>query len=92
MANKFNLEEIDNINEFSRLFLAYIQSDSFILYNYYINTFSYSFSMEPLYMIKYHLKSNYEEFFFTSREISDKYAYQALDEKITIINEKKKII
>ena len=39
-------------------------------------------------MIKYHLKSNYEEFFFTSRGISDKYAFQALDEKITVINEK----
>ena len=39
-------------------------------------------------MIKFHLKSNYEEFFFTSREISDKYAYQAVEEKITVINEK----
>ena len=39
-------------------------------------------------MIQFHLKSNYEEFFFTSREISDKYAYKAVEEKITVINEK----
>ena len=88
LAYKFNIQEIDNINEFSRLFFAYIQLDSFILYNHCIKTLSYSFSMEPLFMIKYHLKSNYEEFFFTSRGISDKYAFQALDEKITVINEK----
>ena len=88
LENKFNIEEINNLNEFSRLFLAYIQLDSFILFNYCINEFSYSFSLENLYMIKFHLKSNYEEFFFTSREISDKYAYQAVEEKITIINEK----
>ena len=88
LANKFNIEEINNLNELSRLFLAYIQFDSFILFNYCINEFSYSFSLENLYMIKFHLKSNYEEFFFTSREISDKYTYQAVEEKITIINEK----
>ena len=45
--------------------------------------------MESLYRIKYQLKSNYEEFFFTTREISDKYAYHTVDEKITVINEKK---
>ena len=44
--------------------------------------------MEPLYKIKFHLKSNYEEFFFTTRDESDEYAYQTIDEKITIINEK----
>lgn len=37
LANKFNIEEINNLNEFSRLFLAYIQQDSYILFNYYIN-------------------------------------------------------
>ena len=88
LANKFNIEEINNLNEFSRLFLAYIQLDSYILFNYCINEYSYSFSLETLYMIQFHLKSNYEEFFFTSRDFSDKYAYQAVEEKITIINEK----
>jgi len=88
LAKEFNINEINNLTEFSRLFLAYMQLDSYILFNYHINQVSYSFSMEPLYLIKYHLKCNYEEFFFTAREISDEYALQAADEKITIINEK----
>ena len=88
LANEFNLNEINNLNEFSRLFLAYIQLDSYILYNHFKNTKSYTFSMEPLYLTKLHLKSNYEEFFFTTRDKSENYTYQALDEKITIINEK----
>ena len=88
LAKEFNINEINNLTEFSRLFLAYLQLDSYILFNYHINQVSYSFSMEPLHLIKYHLKSNYEEFFFTSREKSDEYSFQAPDEKITIINEK----
>ena len=40
--------------------------------------------MEPLYLIKLHLKSNYEEFFFTTRDKSNKFAQQSLDEKVTI--------
>ena len=88
LANKFNLDEINNLNEFSRLFFPYLQLYSYILYNYYANNHRYSFSMEPLYKIKFHLKSNYEEFFFTTRDESDEYAYQTIDEKITIINEK----
>ena len=87
LANEFNLNEINNLNEFSRFFLAYLQLDSLILYNYLIKSKSYTFTMEPLYLIKLHLKSNYEEFFFTTRDKSDKFAQQSLDEKVTIINE-----
>ena len=87
LAKNLNIEEINKLNEFSRFFFAYLQLDSFILYNYCINDFSYSFSMEPLNIMKFHLKSNYDEFFFTTAEIMDKYAFHNLQENITVINE-----
>jgi hypothetical protein len=87
LAKKLNIEEIDKLNEFSRFFFAYLQLDSFISYNYCINDFSYSFSMEPLNIMKFHLKSNYDEFFFTTTEIMNKYAFQSPQENITVINE-----
>ena len=90
LAKEFNINEINNLTEFSRLFLAYMQLDSYVLFNYYINQPSFSFSMEPLNLLKYHLKSNYEEFFFTTREEEmDRCNFQAADEKLTVINEKK---
>ena len=88
LAKDFNLNEINNLTEFSRLFFPYLQLDSYILYNYVIKLLSYSFSMEPLNNIKSHLKWNYEDFFFTTRDESDKLASQEIDVKITTINEK----
>ena len=88
LAHNFNIDEINNFDEFSRLFFAYLQLDSFILYNYFINQNTYSFSLEPLHIMKYHLLQNYDEFYFVTKESSDKYAYQTCDEKITVINEK----
>lgn len=88
LAHNFNIDEIKNLDEFSRLFFAYLQLDSFILFNYYINQTTYSFSLEPLHIMKYHLLQNYDEFYFIIRNSSDKYAYQTCDEKITVINEK----
>jgi hypothetical protein len=64
LADEFNLGEINNINEFIRLFMGYFQLDSCILFNYQLKYNSYSFSIEPLSMVKYHLKSNYEGFQF----------------------------
>ena len=52
------------MNEYSKLFQGYLQIDSNILYNYKINYYSYSLSIEPLFIIKYHLKSNYDAFFY----------------------------
>ena len=37
LDSEFNKKEIKNLNEFSRYFAAYLQLDSFILKNYYIN-------------------------------------------------------
>ena len=88
LAYKFNLEEIRNINEYSRLFSGYLQMDSHILYNYnnLIKNKSYSFSLEPLFVLKYHLISNYEGFFLTEMHNNDVLAWTEVDVRITIIN------
>ena len=62
-AQEFNLKEIENINEYSRLFPAYLQMNSYIFLNYLLNNDSYSLSIEPLFILKKHLMSNYEGFF-----------------------------
>ena len=90
MAVKFNLEEINNINEYSRLFSGYLQMDSYILTNYNIkgeNNQSYTFSIEPLFILKHHLISNYEGFFITERHNNNIIAWTDIDTRITIINE-----
>lgn len=87
LAQNFIIEEIDNINEFSKLFIGYLQMDSIILYNYQIYENSYSLSIEPLFIIKHHLKSNYEGFFLLE-EIDDKIlGWTEKKENVTIINE-----
>ena len=87
VANDFNLEEIKNINEFSRFFSGYLQMDSLILFNYNTGEKSYSFSIEPLFILKHNLASNYEGFFFTENHDNNVIAWTDVDTKITIINE-----
>ena len=87
VAYKFNVEEINNITESSRLFLAYLQMDSYILPNYKINKQkSYSLSIEPLFVVRKHLLQGYENFFLTEESNNNNYAKWIIDEKITIIN------
>ena len=89
LANNFNKEEIKNINIYSRFFSAYLQFDSFILYNYIYKENSFSFSLELDFVMKNNLLSNYEEFIFTSSEdIDDLFSYETLNGKITVIHEK----
>lgn len=89
LANNFNKEEIKNINIYSRFFSAYLQFDSFILYNYIYKENSFSFSLELDFVLKHNLLSNYEEFIFTSSEEPDDiFDYEALNGNITVINEK----
>ena len=87
LAQNFIIEEIDNINEFSRLFIGYLQMDSIILYNYQISENSYSLSIEPLFIIKHHLKSNYEGFFLLEETDDKILGWTEKRENITIINE-----
>ena len=86
VADEFNLEEINNINEFSRLFMGYLQLDSYILYNYQLKYDSYSFSIEPLFIIKYHLKSNYEGFLFLERINNNDLGWTDNQDNVTVIN------
>ena len=86
LAQNFIIEEIDNINEFSRLFIGYLQMDSIILYNYQISENSYSLSIEPLFIIKHHLKSNYEGFFLLEETDDKILGWTEKRENITIIN------
>ena len=88
LAQKFILEEIDNISEFSKLFQGYLQMDSYVSHNYKINERSYSLSIEPLFIIKNHLKSNYEGFFLLEEVNSNILGWTEPRENITIINEK----
>ena len=87
LAKKLNEEEINNLDEFSRSFAAYLQIDSYIMYNYLKKENSYTFSLELLFIMKYLLLSNYEDFIFTSRQQSDEYAYNTHNENITVLNE-----
>ena len=53
LANNFNKEEIKNISIYSRFFSAYLQFDSYILYNYIYKENSFSFSLELDFIVKY---------------------------------------
>ena len=88
LAQKFILEEIDNINEFSKLFQGYLQMDSYILYNYKINANSYSLSIEPISILKNHLKSNYEGFLMLEEVNDNILGWTEPIENIVVINEK----
>jgi len=87
LARDLNKNEINNLTEFSRLFCAYLQIDSYILYNYLKSKKSFSFSLELLFIMKFILLSNYEDFIFTTKEHSDEFAYNSSNENITVINE-----
>ncbi len=87
LATKFNLEEIDKMNEYSKIFQGYLQKDSFILYNYQKKAYSYSLSIEPLFIVKYHLRSTYEGFFFTENIINDKLAWKEKYLNVIVIND-----
>ncbi len=88
LAQKFILEEIDNLNEFSKLFQGYLQMDSYVLHNFKINKSSYSISIEPIFIVKQHLKSNYEGFFILEELNDNILGWTEPRENITIINEK----
>ena len=87
LARELNKQEIINMTEFSRFFPAYLQFDSYITENYYQKGESFSFSLKPLFIMKFYLLNNYEDFIFTTKEASDELAYQTECEDITVINE-----
>ena len=68
IAINFNKKMINELEENSRLFIPFIQLDSYILYNYKKDCYSYTFSLEPLIITKKQLLSSYDDFIFTYRE------------------------
>ena len=86
-AQEFNIKEIKNINEYSRFFSGYLQIDSYILHDYFSNDDSYSFSIEPLFILQKHLESNYEGFLILEKQNNNIIAWTEPDVQITIINE-----
>jgi hypothetical protein len=91
IAIDFNKKMINELEENSQLFIPFIQLDSYILYNYKKNSYSFTFSLEPLILTKKHLLSSYDEFIFTfkEREQVDHYklAFQNILNDVTAINE-----
>ena len=87
LAYNFNIEQINCLNEFSALFQAYLELDSYHAYNYIHNTITYNFSLELLFMIKYQLLSTYDKFFYVKRNKGNEFAYLESKTKITVINE-----
>ena len=90
LAKDLNIKEIENLTEQSKLFLGYLQLDCFILKNYYLDKkTSYSLSLQPIFILKYHMISNYEDFFLIDKfGEDDEFAYQSIDENLTVIKEK----
>ena len=90
LAKDLNIKEIENLTEQSKLFLCYLQLDCFILKNYYFDKkICYSISLEPIFILKYNMISNYEDFFFIDKfGDDDEFVYQSIDENLTVINEK----
>lgn len=88
IAFEFNKEQINYLDEFSPLFQAYLQMDSYKSYNYINQRESHTFSMELIFMMRYQLLSAYENFFFIKRKNDIEYASLDINTGVTIINEK----
>ena len=92
LAFDYNKKIINDLREQSELYFPFLQMDNYILLNYYVNSNSYTLSMEPLIFTKHHLLSLYEPFFFLSFEIKTvdnkiRFASQCTKNDITMINE-----
>ena len=91
LALNFNKNIIQNLKENSALTIGYLQLDSYILTNYFIEDKmnSYSLSNEPLILMKYHLLINYDNFLFIySESSSGANANQDNKNRVTSINER----
>ena len=93
LAFEFNKKVINNLTEESALTTGYIQINSYILNNYFLEESekSYTFSNEPIPLMKYHLLMNYDNFIFINSKKPNKYfkinAEQDNLNRITFINE-----
>jgi len=92
LAFDYNKKIINDLREQSELYFPFLQMDNYILFNYYVNSNSYTLSMEPLIVTKNHLLSLYEPFIFLSFEANTvnnkiRISSQCTKNNITMINE-----
>ena len=87
LAYNFNKSQIMNLDEFSALFQAYLQMDSYRAFNYIHSEQSHTFSLELPFMIKTQLLFTYDEFFFITKREDNRYAFIDVKTRITTINE-----
>ena len=87
LAYDFNKSQIMNLDEFSTLFQAYLQMDSYRAFNYIHSEQSHTFSLELPFMIKTQLLSTYDKFFFITKRKDNDYAFLDVKTRITAINE-----
>ena len=94
LALLFNKNIIKNLKENSALTTGYLQLDSYILTNYFINEPNkiYSLSNEPLVLMKYHLLICYDEFLLIYNQPpkngSKLHTFFNNKNRITLINER----
>ena len=91
IAINFNKKMINELEENSQLYIPFIQLDSYILYNYQKESYSFTLSLEPLIITKRLLLSSYDDFIFTYKEKSKDnqltLAFQCIKNDVTAINE-----
>ena len=91
IAINYNIDMINNLKETSKLYIPLLQLDSYILYNYNINSIGYTLSLQPLIITQKHLLSTYDNFFFTYKEKEKNnninMAFQDIRDDVTTINE-----
>ena len=94
LAFNFNINIIKDLTEKSALTQGFLQLDSYILTNYFLDSTkkTYTLTNEPLIIMKNHLLSNYDNFLFIFYENhyhdSIRKACQNIPNRITCINEK----
>ena len=87
LAYNFNKDQIKSLNEYSALFQAYLQLDSYQSFNYIHSMQTHNFSLELVFILKHQLLSTYNDFFYVKTEINDENVYFDSNTKIVVINE-----
>ena len=87
LAYNFNKDQIKSLNEYSALFQAYLQLDSYQSFNYIHSMQTHNFSLELVFILKHQLLSTYNDFFYVKTEINDENVYFDSKTKIVVINE-----
>ena len=87
LAYNFNKDQIKSLNEYSALFQAYLQLDSYQSFNYIHSMQTHNFSLELVFILKHQLLSTYNDFFYVKTEKSDENVYFDSNTKIVVINE-----